>query len=152
MLDLGAKLGANEHSPQATSGHSQPPPVQVNGLLGDARQYAAMVRWCLLSSGSRVRILPGAPDQGLCGASNAWRWEPNWEPKACPEVMTQATGKRRGHGEDSIYWDESRKRYIGAVDLGLSPAGTRTRKKVSGKTKVEVRDKRRELHKATDAG
>jgi hypothetical protein len=45
---------------------------------------------------------------------------------------THATSKRRGHGEDSIYWDESRKRYIGAVDLGLSPAGTRIRKKVSG--------------------
>ena len=66
--------------------------------------------------------------------------------------MTQATSKRRGHGEDSIYWDESRKRYIGAVDLGFSPAGTRTRKRVSGKTKVEVRDKLRELHKETDAG
>jgi hypothetical protein len=59
--------------------------------------------------------------------------------------MTQTTGKRRGHGEDSIYWDESRSRYIGAVDLGFSPAGTRIRKKVSGKTKVEVRDKLREL-------
>jgi integrase len=66
--------------------------------------------------------------------------------------MTHATSKRRGHGEDSIYWDESRNRYIGAVDLGFSPAGTRIRKKVSGKTKVEVRDKLRELHKETDAG
>jgi hypothetical protein len=66
--------------------------------------------------------------------------------------MTQPTGKRRRHGEDSIYWDESRKRYIGAVDLGFSPAGARIRKKVSGKTKVEVRDKLRELHKETDAG
>jgi integrase len=65
--------------------------------------------------------------------------------------MTHATSTRRGHGEDSIYWDESRKRYIGAVDLGFSPAGTRIRKKVSGKTKVEVRDKLREL-KETDAG
>jgi integrase len=66
--------------------------------------------------------------------------------------MTHATGKRREHGEDSIYWDESRNRYIGAADLGFSPAGTRIRKKVSGKTKVEVRDKLRELHKETDAG
>jgi hypothetical protein len=62
------------------------------------------------------------------------------------------TSKRRGYGEDSIYWDESRKRYIGAVDLGLSPAGARIRKKVSGKTGVEVRDKLRELHKEEDAG
>jgi len=50
--------------------------------------------------------------------------------------MTHATSKRRGQGEDSIYWDASRNRYIGAVDLGLSPAGTRIRKKVSGKTEV----------------
>jgi hypothetical protein len=58
--------------------------------------------------------------------------------------MTQATSKGRAHGEDSIYWDASRNRYIGAVDLGFSPAGTRIRKKVSGKTKVEVRDKLKE--------
>jgi hypothetical protein len=66
--------------------------------------------------------------------------------------MTHAASKRRGHGEDSLYWDASRNRYIGAADLGISPAGTRIRKKVSGKTKVEVRDKLRELHKETDAG
>jgi hypothetical protein len=67
-------------------------------------------------------------------------------------VTAHTSGKRRGHGEDSIYWDESRKRYIGAVDLGLSPAGTRIRKKVSGKTKVEVREKLRALHKEVDVG
>lgn len=61
--------------------------------------------------------------------------------------MVHDTSKRRGHGEDSICWDASRNLYIGAVDLGLSPAGTRLRKKVGGKTKVEVRDKLRELHK-----
>jgi integrase len=66
--------------------------------------------------------------------------------------MTQATSKRRGHGDDSIYWDASRNRYMGAVDLGFSPTGTRIRKKVSGKTKVEVRDKLRELHKELDVG
>jgi hypothetical protein len=66
--------------------------------------------------------------------------------------MTQAPSKRRGHGEDSIYWDASRNRYIGAVDLGLGPDGTRIRKKVSGKTKVEVRDKLKELHKELDVG
>jgi hypothetical protein len=44
--------------------------------------------------------------------------------------MTQTTSKRRGHGEDSIYWDASRNRYIGAVNLGFSPAGTRIRSMV----------------------
>jgi integrase len=66
--------------------------------------------------------------------------------------MTQATSKRRGHGEDSIYWDASRNRYMGAIDLGFGPTGTRIRRKVSGKTKVEVRDKLRELHKELDVG
>jgi integrase len=66
--------------------------------------------------------------------------------------MTQATGKRRGHGEDSIYWDESKNRYVGAVSLGFSASGTRIRKKVSGRTKTEVRDKLRELHQQVDSG
>ena len=36
--------------------------------------------------------------------------------------MTQASlSKRRGQGEDSIYWDASKNRYIGAVSLGFSP-------------------------------
>ena len=66
--------------------------------------------------------------------------------------MTQATGKRRGHGEDSVYWDESKSRYVGAVSLGFSASGTRIRKKVSGRTKTEVRDKLRELHQQVDSG
>jgi hypothetical protein len=35
----------------------------------------------------------------------------------------------------------------GAADLGLNAAGRRIRKTVSAKTKVEVRDKLRELHR-----
>lgn len=49
------------------------------------------------------------------------------EPKAWPEVMTQATNKRRGHGEDSIYWDESKNRYVRVVSLGYKPDGARIR-------------------------
>jgi len=66
--------------------------------------------------------------------------------------MTQATSTRRGHGEDSIYWDESKNRFVGAVSVGFSPSGTRIRKKVTGRTKAEVRDKLRELHKQVDGG
>jgi hypothetical protein len=34
--------------------------------------------------------------------------------------MTQASlSKRRGQGEDSIYWDESKNRHVGAVSLGV---------------------------------
>jgi integrase len=66
--------------------------------------------------------------------------------------MTAVAGTRRGHGEDSIYWDASKNRYIGAASLGFNASGTRVRKKVSGRTKTEVRDKLRELHLAVDVG
>ena len=65
--------------------------------------------------------------------------------------MTRATTKR-GQNEDSIYWDETKNRYVGAVSLGFSASGTRIRKKVRGKTKAEVRDKLRELHKEAESG
>ena len=66
--------------------------------------------------------------------------------------MTQATSGRRGQGEDSIYWDASKNRYTGAVSLGFSPSGTRIRKKVTGRTKTEVRDKLKELHRQVESG
>lgn len=59
---------------------------------------------------------------------------------------------RAGHGDDSIYWDKSKNRYIGAVSLGYTPAGKRNRPKVSGKTKAEVRQKLRELKKQLAVG
>jgi integrase len=67
--------------------------------------------------------------------------------------MTQASlSKRRGQGEDSIYWDASKNRFVGAVSLGFSPSGTRIRKKVVGRTKTEVRDKLKDLHKQVESG
>jgi integrase len=66
--------------------------------------------------------------------------------------VTQVKGKRRGQGEDSIYWDSSKNRYVGAVSLGFSPSGTRVRRKVTGRTKAEVRDKLRALHLQVDSG
>ena len=66
--------------------------------------------------------------------------------------MTQAKGKRRGQGEDSIYWDPSKNPYVGAASLGFTPAGTRMRRKVTGRTKAEVRGKLRELHQEVDSG
>ena len=38
------------------------------------------------------------------------------------------------------------------MSLGFSPSGTRIRKKVIGRTKTEVRDKLRELHKQVEGG
>jgi integrase len=66
--------------------------------------------------------------------------------------MADSTARRRGHGEDAIYFDASKNRYIGAVSLGFGPDGTRTRRKVTGRTKVEVRDKLKALHAELDRG
>jgi integrase len=60
--------------------------------------------------------------------------------------------RRRGHGEDSIYLDTARGRYVGAMSLGYGPDGRRTRRKVTGKTKQEVRDKLKALHAEVDSG
>ena len=57
--------------------------------------------------------------------------------------ITVVSGKRRGRGEDSIFWDEAKGRYVGAVSLGYSASGARIRKKVMGRTKTEVREKLR---------
>jgi hypothetical protein len=63
------------------------------------------------------------------------------------------TAQRRGHHEDSIYFDASKNRWIGAISLGFSPDGQqRERPKVRGKTKAEVRDKLRALHRELEAG
>ena len=75
-----------------------------------------------------------------------------------------ADAKRRGYGEDGIYFDHRADcrdsahhktcagRWRGVVPLGFSADGKRIRKKVSGKTNAEVRDKLKELHSELDAG
>jgi integrase len=60
--------------------------------------------------------------------------------------------QRRGHGEDGIYLDVSKNRYVGAVSLGYGPDGRRIRRKVTGRTKAEVRDKLKKLHGDIDKG
>ena len=66
--------------------------------------------------------------------------------------MAEANVKRRGHGEDAIYFESAKNRYVGAVSLGYGPDGKRIRRKVSGRTKQEVRDKLKALHAELDAG
>ena len=66
--------------------------------------------------------------------------------------MSETTVRRSGSGEDGIYLDAARKRYVGAISLGYGPDGKRIRRKVFGKTKQEVRDRLKALHKEMDAG
>jgi integrase len=66
--------------------------------------------------------------------------------------MAGSQTRRRGHGEDAIYFDAAKNRYVGAVSLGFGPEGKRSRRKVFGRTKQEVRDKLKVLHKELDRG
>ncbi|MEV5105488.1 hypothetical protein ACFQ7G_02415 [Streptomyces massasporeus] len=68
--------------------------------------------------------------------------------------MTESAkpARRAGHGEDTIYWDVAKNRYVGAVSLGYAPNGMRRRPKAYGKTKTEVRQKIRDLKKEVQSG
>jgi integrase len=66
--------------------------------------------------------------------------------------MADISTRRRGRGEDAIYLDPAKNRYVGAVSLGFGPDGKRLRRKVTGRTKQEVRDKLKALHAELDRG
>ncbi len=71
---------------------------------------------------------------------------------------------RRGYGEDGIYFDHRGDcrdgvhhrtcvgRWRGVVSLGFDADGKRIRRKVSGKTRTEVKDKLKDVHSELDAG
>jgi integrase len=75
-----------------------------------------------------------------------------------------AGASRRGYGEDGIYFDHRDDcqdsahhktcsgRWRGVVSLGYAPDGKRIRKKVSGQTRTEVKEKLKALHSELDAG
>ncbi len=67
-------------------------------------------------------------------------------------MTSSASGKRRGRGDDAIYFDQSKSSYVGAVSLGYTAAGNRRRRKVYGRTKAEVRDKLKELRTEIETG
>lgn len=59
---------------------------------------------------------------------------------------------RRAKGEGSVFWSEEKQRWQGVLDLGYGRDGRRDRKKVSGRTKVEVVEKMRQLRRQVDGG
>jgi integrase len=73
-------------------------------------------------------------------------------------VPCVADSKRRGYGEDSIYFDHAsdcrdgqhhrgcQGRWRGSISLGFGADGRRIRRKVSGRTKTEIKDKLQLLH------
>jgi hypothetical protein len=66
--------------------------------------------------------------------------------------MAESKTKRRGAGEDSIFFLAERNRYVGDVSLGFRPGGRRIRRQVAGRTKQEVRDQLKAVHADLDAG
>ena len=58
---------------------------------------------------------------------------------ACSGGISETKVRRRGFGEDGIYLDAARDRYMGAISLGYEPDGKPIRRKVSGQAEQEVR-------------
>src|SRR6202044_4072454 len=67
-------------------------------------------------------------------------------------LRVMATAVRRGHGEGSVYRDAANGTWVGAISLGWTSDGKRIRRKVTGRTKTEVRDKLKKLQAEADAG
>lgn len=61
-------------------------------------------------------------------------------------------GRRRSRGDGAIYFDASKRSYVGDISLGYRPDGKRRRRKVYGKTKAEVRDKMGALRREIENG
>ena len=66
--------------------------------------------------------------------------------------MSETKVTRRPRDEDAIYFDAAKKRYVGSVSLGYGADGKRIRRKVSGRTKQEVRDRLKTLHQELNSG
>jgi integrase len=60
--------------------------------------------------------------------------------------------KRRSHGEGGIHWDEDRQRWIATISVGYTPAGKRIRRKATGRTKTEAKDRLRDLLRDAEEG
>ncbi len=62
------------------------------------------------------------------------------------------SASKRGNGEGTIRFNESRDRWEGRLTVGINPAGKPIRRMVTGKTRSAVVKSMRELREAADAG
>ena len=88
--------------------------------------------------------------QASRGEESRLRQEPNKEPNGYHRDVAESR-PRRGHGEDSIYYDQANHYWVAAVSLGYK-GGKRLRRKVTGRTKTEVLTKLRNLRHDLDHG
>ncbi len=66
-------------------------------------------------------------------------------------TTTKTQKKRRPRGTGSIYYDSSRKRYMGQVDVNIGNGKTK-KKTLTGRTKTEVSDKIKDMQMRSQAG
>ena len=66
--------------------------------------------------------------------------------------MSTRNGARRGKGEGAVYFEADRARWVGVLDLGRRGDGRRVRRKVTGASAREARDKLRKLRSEIEAG
>jgi integrase len=60
--------------------------------------------------------------------------------------------ERRSRGDGGLYWDAKRKRWIAEVVIGYNAQGRKIRRKASGKTKTEAKEKLKEIQRDYDDG
>ena len=85
------------------------------------------------------------------GSKSQWFVKSQTKSQTAYHSGVAESGPRRGHGEDSIYYDHANHYWVAAVSLGYK-AGKRVRRKVTGRTKTEVKAKLRELRRDLDSG
>ena len=66
--------------------------------------------------------------------------------------MSRRGGARRGKGEGSVFYEEDRGRWVGVLDLGRGVDGRRVRRKVTGATAKEARERLRQLREDVEGG
>ena len=104
------------------------------------------------------RVLAGqTPCSSFCRST----WEPLWEPSrrlrvwlGLHVVATEKTASTSITGldcRDSAHHKTCSGRWRGVVSLGFDADGKRIRKKVSGQTRTEAKDKLKALHSELDA-
>jgi integrase len=59
---------------------------------------------------------------------------------------------RRSHGDGGLYFDEHKRLWVGALDLGRDGTGARQRIKITGRTKAEARTKLSEARRKVEDG
>lgn len=144
-----AKLRANGRRREESPAYSQPRFPQLDAISGDIRRRYQRT---LQARGHRFETCCAHQVRGRLQVLASSAGSQTGSQKVALVPMADASVRHRGHGEDAIYFAADKNRYIGAVSTGFGPDGKRLRRKVSGKTKQEVRDKLRALHTELNVG